>query len=96
MIGNEVQILSRIFVTFIAYVRQTDGEESWAFLGEDSLAWLVLAFGAAMVVGNVLALVRPPSGDGSAEARKASLGRAVVMITIGALASVWGVASIVS
>ena len=30
------------------------------FLGKDLLAWLVLAFGAALVVGNVAALVRPP------------------------------------
>lgn len=30
------------------------------FLGEDFFPWMVLAFGAAMVVGNVLALLRPP------------------------------------
>ena len=37
------------------------------FLGEDLLAWLVLAFGAALVVGNVAALLRPPAHlrDGS-------------------------------
>ena len=33
------------------------------FLGEDLLPWLVLAFGAALAVGNGLALVRPPRGD---------------------------------
>ena len=32
-------------------------------LGEDFLPWMVLAFGAAMVVGNVAALLRPPQGD---------------------------------
>ena len=31
------------------------------FLGEDLLVWLVLAFGGAMLVGNLLALVRPPA-----------------------------------
>lgn len=30
------------------------------FLGEDLLAYLVLAFGGALFVGNVLALLRPP------------------------------------
>ena len=30
------------------------------FLGEDLLSWLLLALGAAMAVGNGMALVRPP------------------------------------
>ncbi|MEY3749260.1 MAG: hypothetical protein RLZZ449_1154, partial [Actinomycetota bacterium] len=29
------------------------------FLGEDLLAWLLLAFGGAMFVGNIAALLRP-------------------------------------
>ena len=29
--------------------------------GDDLLPWLLLAFGAAMVVGNGLALIRPPT-----------------------------------
>ncbi|MCB1269892.1 MAG: hypothetical protein M9942_09020 [Microthrixaceae bacterium] len=40
-------------------------DDSTLFLGEDFFPWMVLAFGAAMVVGNVLALVRPPSDAGS-------------------------------
>ena len=31
--------------------------------GPDLLIWLVLAFGGAMFVGNLLALVRPPAKD---------------------------------
>ena len=31
------------------------------FLGEDLLAWLTLAFGAALFVGNFLAIVKPPA-----------------------------------
>lgn len=42
------------------------------FLGEDFFAWMVLAFGAAMVVGNLLALLRPPSRDRDAEGRASS------------------------
>ena len=30
------------------------------FLGEDLLAWLVLAIGGAMAAGNLAALIRPP------------------------------------
>ena len=30
------------------------------FLGDDLLAWLVLALGGALLVGNVAAIVRPP------------------------------------
>lgn len=40
-------------------------EDQVLFLGEDFLPWMVLAFGAALVVGNVLALVRPPTPEGS-------------------------------
>src|SRR5688500_9889715 len=41
------------------------------FLGEDLLAYLVLALGGALFVGNVLAVVRPP-----AEPREGDLPRA--------------------
>ena len=30
------------------------------FLGEDLITWLVLAFGGALFVGNIAAIVRPP------------------------------------
>ena len=32
------------------------------FLGDDLLPWLLLAFGAAMVAGNVFAMIKPPEG----------------------------------
>ncbi|MGB6058245.1 MAG: hypothetical protein WBF71_08255 [Microthrixaceae bacterium] len=84
-------------------------EEGVLFLGDDFLPWIVLAFGAAMVVGNVLAVLRPPGGSvDSAEAGKRSggpkpseepvrppLGRALVMIAIGGVAAVWGLASLI-
>ncbi len=58
-------------------------------LGDDFFPWIVLALGAAMVVGNVLALLRPP-GDGG----RAPVGRAAAMIGVGAIAAVWGIASL--
>ncbi|MEI7888439.1 MAG: hypothetical protein WCJ04_13705, partial [Actinomycetes bacterium] len=38
-------------------------EQGLLLLGDDFLPWIVLAFGAAMVAGNVFALIRPPSSD---------------------------------
>lgn len=66
------------------------------FLGEDLLPLLVLALGAAMVVGNGIALVRPPATPREGELGKAPPARSLVMIVVGLLASVWAVASLVS
>ncbi len=66
------------------------------FLGEDLLPLLVLALGAAMVVGNGMALVRPPATPREGELGKAPPARSLVMIVVGLLASVWAVASLVS
>jgi len=40
--------------------------------GADLLVWLMLALGAAMVVGNGMALVRPPSTPGGKAPGKAA------------------------
>jgi hypothetical protein len=67
------------------------------FLGEDILAWLVLAFGGAMCVGNVLALVRPParrSDEGDLE--RAPVTRTVVMAIVGGVAAAWALVSLLS
>lgn len=64
------------------------------------LQLLVLALGGALVVGNVLALVRPPTGaparGRSAPPLRPPLGRSLVMITIGMVAVIWAVASLTS
>jgi hypothetical protein len=67
------------------------------FLGEDLLAWLLLAFGGAMLVGNLLAVVRPPENpreEGDLE--RAPMGRSLVMAVAGGLAALWGLASLLS
>ena len=65
------------------------------FLGDDILRWLVLALGAAMAVGNILALVRPrPPGTTGADLPRPPLARSLVMIVLGTLAAVWGLASL--
>jgi hypothetical protein len=66
------------------------------FLGEDLLAWLVLALGAAMAVGSTMALVRPPASPKDGELARAPLGRSLVMIAIGTLAALWALASLIA
>ncbi|MEY2775446.1 MAG: hypothetical protein RLZZ270_735 [Actinomycetota bacterium] len=66
------------------------------FLGEDLLAWLVLAFGGAMAVGNVLALVRPPQNrQDSTELAKPPVVRTVTFALVGAIAAVWALGSLI-
>ena len=66
------------------------------FLGENLLAYLVMALGFALAVGNIMALIKPPpkaraEGD-LAEAPKA---RSYLMISIGAIAGLWALASLI-
>lgn len=66
------------------------------FLGEDLLAWLVLALGAAMAAGSLTALVRPPGKPREGELAQAPLARSVVMILIGSIAAIWALASLIA
>jgi hypothetical protein len=65
-------------------------------LGQDLLAWLVLAMGGALAVGNGLALVRPPPEAKEGELARAPVRRSLVMLTIGLVAAIWALASLVS
>jgi hypothetical protein len=65
------------------------------FLGEDILAWMIIALGGAMFVGNLAALVRPPKQrQDAADLEKAPVVRSVVMATIGAIAALWALVSL--
>jgi len=66
------------------------------FLGDDLLPLLVLAFGAAMALGSALALLRPPAKREEGDLAEASLGRSVVFVVIGTLATIWAMASLLS
>ena len=66
------------------------------FLGNDLLAWLVLALGGALLVGNGLALVRPPEQLDRGDLRRAPAGRTALMMLIGAVAAIWALASLLS
>ena len=65
------------------------------FLGKDLLAWLVLALGGAMAVGNGLALLRPPPKAREGDLPRAPVARSLAMLLIGAVAALWALASLV-
>ena len=67
------------------------------FLGDDLLAWLMLALGAALCVGNVAALVRPPDQPRDpGDLDRAPRGRSVLMACVGGVAALWALGSLVS
>ncbi|HEX8803573.1 MAG TPA: hypothetical protein VF743_05255 [Acidimicrobiales bacterium] len=66
------------------------------FLGEDLLAWLVLALGGALAAGSFAALVRPPDRPREGELTTAPLARSIVMIAVGTLAALWALASLIT
>jgi hypothetical protein len=70
--------------------------DNTAFLGEDLLAWLVLALGAAMAVGSVMAVVRPPAQAKQGDLARAPMTRSLVMAAIGAIAAIWAIASLIA
>jgi hypothetical protein len=64
--------------------------------GPDLLLLLVLALGGALVVGNVLALVRPPERPREGELTRAPVARSIGMAVLGAVAAVWALATLLS
>jgi hypothetical protein len=67
------------------------------FLGEDLLAYLVLAIGGALAVGNLLALVRPPDERQDEEdLERAPVGRSLAMVALGTVAAVWAAGSLIA
>ncbi|MHB1089604.1 MAG: hypothetical protein ACYC06_05525 [Ilumatobacteraceae bacterium] len=65
-------------------------------LGQDLLGWLVFAFGAAMCVGNVLAIMRPPAKRREdSDLERAPIGRSITMAIVGGLAALWALASLI-
>lgn len=66
------------------------------FLGDQLLPFLVLALGGAMVVGNLLALFRPPPEAKKGELPRAPMGRTLTMIGFGAVAAIWALASLIA
>lgn len=57
---------------------------------------MTLALGAALFLGNVLAIVRPPAAPKEGELVRAPITRSVVMAAVGLIAAVWAFASLVA
>ena len=67
------------------------------FLGEDLLQWLLLALGAALFAGNLIAVVRPPESqreEGNLE--REPVGRSLLYAGLGLVAAVWALASLIA
>jgi hypothetical protein len=71
-------------------------QESLNPLGDDLLVLLTLAMGGALLVGNVLALVRPREETVDGELERPPLARSLAMAAIGLVATIWAVASLVT
>lgn len=66
------------------------------FLGENLIVYLVLALGAALAVGNILALVKPPEKpQGEGDLQQAPKARSMGMALIGTIAALWAVVSLI-
>ncbi len=66
------------------------------FLGEDLLAYLVLAIGGAMAVGSILAVVRPPEQTKDGDLEAAPIGRSIAFAVVGAVGAIWALASLIT
>jgi hypothetical protein len=66
------------------------------FLGEDLLAWLLLALGGALAVGNAMALLRPPAQAREGDLAQAPRGRSLVMIAVGLACAIPAIAVLTS
>lgn len=66
------------------------------FLGDDLLKWLVLALGGALFAGNLVALVKPPPTPKDGDLARAPVARSLFMGSVGLVAALWALASLVS
>tara|TARA_Y100001970_G_scaffold263014_1_gene347971 strand:- start:8305 stop:8511 length:207 start_codon:yes stop_codon:yes gene_type:complete len=66
------------------------------FLGPDLIPFLLLALGAALVVGNGLAMIKPRLEPRTEkELSRAPVGRSLLMIAVGMIVSIWALATLV-
>jgi len=65
-------------------------------LGDNLLPLLVMALGGALAIGTVVALVRPPKNPKTGDLQRPPLARSIVMIALGSIAAIWGIASILT
>jgi hypothetical protein len=73
-----------------------DGDAGINPLGDDLLPLLLVAMGGALAIGTVVALVRPPRNPKTGDLTRPPLARSIVMIVLGGVAAIWGLASVVT
>jgi hypothetical protein len=66
------------------------------FGGQTLLPLFVLALGGALLVGNVLALTRPPAQQRKGQLSRPPVGRSVIMMIVGLVAALWAIATLTS
>jgi hypothetical protein len=66
------------------------------FLGEDLIQWLLLALGGALFVGNVTAIIRPPTEVDDDALERAPLARSLLYAALGLIAAIWALATLIS
>jgi hypothetical protein len=64
------------------------------FITTTDMVLLVLALGAALVVGNVFALTRPAAKPKDGDLSRPPVARTLVMIGIGLVAAIWAIATL--
>jgi hypothetical protein len=60
------------------------------------LGWLVLALGGALFAGNLLAIVKPPPDPKEGDLPRAPLSRSIFMGSLGFIAAIWALATLLS
>lgn len=76
-------------MTVLAQANDDEVAGTGLFGGGDILVLLVLALGGALLVGNVLAVLRPPPQRRDGDLDQAPLARTVTMGAVGLVAVVW-------
>lgn len=67
------------------------------FLGENLIQWLLLALGGALFVGNVAAIIRPPTEQQDDDRLdRAPVTRSLVYAGIGLVAAIWALATLIA
>lgn len=72
-----------------------DGESEF-FLGDDLLPFLTLAIGAALLFGTAAAFIRPPVERAEGALERPPVGRSLVQMGIGLIATVWALATLLN
>jgi len=66
-------------------------------LGKDLLVWMLLALGAALFAGNLLAVVRPPAAPKQdSDLTRAPRARSLTMATIGLVVAIAALAALIA